>query len=102
MGPARSLAEAVRYAGTEPGLSAAVLDVNLGGGEFSFPAVDLLQTRGVPTVFATGYGSAKSLEGRDHGAVAVLIKPYSREAMLDALGAALRQGPQAAEVSSGP
>jgi CheY-like chemotaxis protein len=92
VGPARSLGEAVRFAAAEPALAAAVLDVNLGGGEMSFPAVDLLQTRGVPYIFATGYGSVTSLEGRDHGAVAVLIKPYPKAAMREALAAALRVG----------
>lgn len=35
----------------------AVLDVNLGGGETVFPFAEALKARGVPFVFATGYGS---------------------------------------------
>ena len=35
----------------------AVLDVNLGGGENVFPLARELQGRGVPFVFATGYGA---------------------------------------------
>ncbi len=35
----------------------AVLDVNLGGGETVFPLAEALKARGVPVVFATGYGS---------------------------------------------
>ncbi|MDJ0387306.1 PAS domain S-box protein [Roseomonas sp. E05] len=91
VGPARTLAEAVRLASTEPDLAAAVLDVNLGSGDYSFPAVDILQTRGVPYIFATGYGSSRSMQGREHGAAAVLIKPYPRQALAEALGAALRR-----------
>ncbi|KQW70680.1 hypothetical protein ASE17_17550 [Phenylobacterium sp. Root77] len=34
----------------------AVLDVNLGGGETVFPLAEALRARGVPFVFATGYG----------------------------------------------
>jgi CheY-like chemotaxis protein len=89
-GPARSLTEAVRLAADEAELHAAVLDVNLGG-ECVFPAADLLATRGVPVLFSTGYGSAESLEGREALAVAVLRKPYPREALASALQEALRR-----------
>ena len=37
-------------------LDGAVLDVNLGGGENVFPLAAALRERGVPFVFATGYG----------------------------------------------
>ncbi|MBB5693151.1 PAS domain S-box protein [Muricoccus pecuniae] len=99
VGPARTLAEALRLASTEPDLAAAVLDVNLGGGEFSFPVVDVLRTRGVPYLFSTGYGSTSSLGGHDGTAVAVLIKPYAKEALADAIAAARwrAEGKRAAE-----
>jgi PAS domain S-box-containing protein len=87
---AGTLAEAVSLAVAEPNLSAAILDVNLGNDERSFPIVDLLQTRGVPYILATGYGSAASLNGYDHNAVAVLAKPYPREALDKALKIALQ------------
>jgi CheY-like chemotaxis protein len=89
VGPARTLGEAVRLAAGTAELRAAVLDVNLGEGQMSFPAMDLLETRGVPYVIATGYGSAGSLQGRDRGAAAVLRKPYAREELVAALGRAL-------------
>ena len=38
----------------------AVLDVNLGGGETVFPLATALRARGVPFVFATGYGALPS------------------------------------------
>lgn len=40
----------------EAPLDGAVLDVNLGGGETVFPLAEALRERGVPFVFATGYG----------------------------------------------
>ncbi|MFC7735103.1 response regulator [Roseomonas sp. GCM10028921] len=88
VGPARNLAEALRLASTELDLAAAVLDVSLGGGEFSFPVVDILRTRGVPYLFSTGYGSMNSLGGHDGTAVAVLIKAYAKEALAEAIAAA--------------
>ncbi|HYF55108.1 MAG TPA: HWE histidine kinase domain-containing protein [Salinarimonas sp.] len=99
VGPARRLTDAVRLASSEGELHAAVLDVNLAG-ELSFPLVDLLQTRGVPYVFATGYGSSGSLEGRDRNAVAVLRKPYPKQALARALQAAI--GSRHEGAASGP
>lgn len=48
------LQDAVRIAETEE-FDAAVLDVNLAGTEV-FPLADVLARRGIPFVFATGYG----------------------------------------------
>src|ERR1041384_7652891 len=44
---------------------AAMLDVNLAG-EPSFPVADLLAERGIPFLFATGYG-LQGLDERYHG-----------------------------------
>ncbi|RYI18350.1 MAG: response regulator, partial [Acetobacteraceae bacterium] len=88
VGPARNLAEAMRLATTEPALHAAILDVNLAG-EMVFPVADLLATRSVPFLFATGYGSAESLQGHDRDAIAVLRKPYPQDALTRALLGAL-------------
>lgn len=92
VGPARNLTEALRLAKAEPDLHAAVLDVNLGDSERSFPVADRLEMRGVPYVFATGYTS-EALGGRDARAVAVLRKPYSQEALAEAIGRAMRNQP---------
>ena len=93
IGPARNLAEAMRMATTEPVLHAAILDVNLAG-EMVFPVADLLATRGVPIVLATGYGSAESLQGYDREAIALLRKPYPQDALTRALlGALARTAP---------
>lgn len=66
---------------------AAILDLNLAG-EPSFPVADELIRRGIPFVFATGYGPDGVLPAyRSHP---VLAKPYSRRdveaALLRALG----------------
>lgn len=53
-GIASRLAPALSLAG-EASIDAAMLDVNLAG-ETSFPVADLLAARGIPFVFATGYG----------------------------------------------
>ena len=91
VGPALNLADAVRLALATRDLAVGVLDVNLGNGEVAFTAMDLLETRGVPYIIATGYGNAFSLEGRDRNAVTVLHKPYPKEALLEALRTAVSQ-----------
>jgi CheY-like chemotaxis protein len=60
----------------------ALLDVNLGG-EKVFPVADALAARGVPFVFATGYGQA-GIEARFLGAP-VISKPFGFESLRSAL-----------------
>jgi len=88
VGPARTLVEALRLA-LDGGIHAAVLDVNLGNGERSFLVADLLETLGVPYLFATGYGSCAALAGREAGAVGVLQKPYARASLAQGMAQAL-------------
>jgi CheY-like chemotaxis protein len=52
----------------------AVLDVNLGGGQRSDEVADALKSRGIPFLFATGYGE-RGLAER-HRRVTTLQKPY--------------------------
>jgi CheY-like chemotaxis protein len=52
----------------------AILDVNLKG-ELSYPIADALADRGVPYVFATGYGDVAHPARHKH--VLTLTKPYS-------------------------
>ncbi|HEX8584838.1 MAG TPA: response regulator [Allosphingosinicella sp.] len=85
-GLATRLAPALALAG-ESEIDAAVLDVNLAG-EHSFPVADLLDKRGIPFLFATGYGLG-GIEERYRGRV-VLQKPFR----LADLGAALRSAVQ--------
>jgi CheY-like chemotaxis protein len=54
VGPVGGLDEALALA-TASELDGAILDINLGG-ETVFPLADALAARGVPYVFATGYG----------------------------------------------
>lgn len=58
----------------------AVLDVNLGK-SCSYPIADLLTERGIPFIFATGYGSA-GIEPPYRG-IPVLQKPYQMRPMAD-------------------
>ncbi|MBB6411966.1 response regulator [Mesorhizobium sangaii] len=51
----------------------AILDINVSGTQ-SFPVAEILRQRGIPFVFATGYGSAGLVDGyRDEP---TLQKPY--------------------------
>lgn len=66
----------------EADIHAALLDLNLGQG-FSYPIADMLLGRGIPFLFATGYG---------HGGVEtayrtcpVLQKPFDIDALAEAL-----------------
>jgi CheY-like chemotaxis protein len=64
----------------------ALLDVNLAG-NVTYPVADALRARGIPFVFATGYGSA-ALKAELRGAP-VLSKPYVIEQLIAALTQAL-------------
>jgi CheY-like chemotaxis protein len=54
VGPAQSLERALALAQDVSELDGAILDINLRN-EHVYPVVDLLQPRGIPVVFATGY-----------------------------------------------
>jgi CheY-like chemotaxis protein len=71
VGPAASVAEAIRFAQTEQ-LAGAFLDVNLGGASI-YPVADLLSARHIPFVFVSGYG-ATGIDPRFVG-TPVLSKP---------------------------
>ncbi len=57
LGPVGSIEEALALAESSPRIDAAVLDINLHG-EMAFPVADALRARGIPIIFATGYGAA--------------------------------------------
>lgn len=57
----------------------AVLDVNLGGGETVFPLAEALHARGVPFVFATGYGALPSDRFPD---APLIHKPVDQDQLL--------------------
>jgi CheY-like chemotaxis protein len=54
LGPAASVEQALALLQSENSLDAAVLDVNLQG-DYVFPVLEVLRTRRVPFVLATGY-----------------------------------------------
>jgi CheY-like chemotaxis protein len=76
VGPAARLSEAMKLA-REENIDFAVLDMNLAGVQ-SYPVADILRQRGIPFVFATGYGGEGVAE--EYRCESTLCKPYtSRE-----------------------
>jgi CheY-like chemotaxis protein len=85
VGPVATVEDALRLVDSltaDGRLDAAVLDVNLGG-ESVEPVADRLATRGVPFVFATGYGAGCEPPG--HPGRPVLHKPFEVEVLLSAM-----------------
>jgi CheY-like chemotaxis protein len=79
----------------DPGLAldGAILDVNLGG-EKVYPVAEALTARGIPFIFATGYGIAGIADGFSH--IPALAKPYESRALEKTLTTALGRGSEAA------
>jgi len=71
-------------------IDGAVLDENLNG-ERSYPVADTLIARGIPFVFATGYGEADL--GKLYPGRRILAKPYLETDLLAALSAAISTPP---------
>lgn len=83
---AMSLPEAERMAGEIDPPDGAILDVNLGGAPV-FSAARILADRGIPILFATGYGrEGLPDEWRDRP---VIAKPYTQHDVSEALSALL-------------
>jgi len=83
VGTAGRLEQALSLA-QETAVDFAIVDVNLNG-EHTYPVAEALKTRGVPFVFATGYG-ASGLKDEWKGS-AVLQKPFQPEELARAIGA---------------
>jgi DNA-binding response OmpR family regulator len=69
------------------GIDAAILDVNLRGGEQCWPVADLLAASGVPFVLATG--GAGDMIAEAHRDRPILSKPFTMDGVqkvLDGLG----------------
>ncbi|MDC6625770.1 response regulator, partial [Leclercia adecarboxylata] len=62
---------------------AAILDINLGR-DTSIPVAEELLKRGVPFIFATGYGEG-SIIPEALGSAPIVRKPYEAEMLIDAL-----------------
>jgi CheY-like chemotaxis protein len=78
----------------------AILDVNLNAQQ-TFPIAEVLNERGLPFVFATGYGPANLPSGLQRAPV--LQKPFHQHDLERALGAALadRDGEAGATINPG-
>jgi CheY-like chemotaxis protein len=61
----------------------AILDINLAG-EASFPIADALTARGIPFVFATGYGN--NIVPPAHASAPLVQKPFGKRELEKALG----------------
>jgi DNA-binding response OmpR family regulator len=75
IGPVSKLSDAVRLA-REEAMDAAVLDVNIRGGEV-FEAAELLIARGIPFVLASGYSDwilPEAMQGKPR-----LTKPFTMQ-----------------------
>lgn len=83
---ANSAAEALRYIKSTP-VAVAILDVNLGDST-SLPVAEALRERGVPFVFATGYGDGGTIPP-ELADVPVVRKPYDAQALVSALSRVL-------------
>jgi DNA-binding response OmpR family regulator len=68
----------------------AILDLNLGGA-LTYPVADMLRDKGVPFIFATGYGSGGLKEA--YSDLPTLQRPFNQEALGLAIMGAL--GPRA-------
>jgi CheY-like chemotaxis protein len=95
VGPVASLGKAVEMAQCEA-VDLAILDVNLDGKEV-YPVADALAARGIPFIFATGYGQG-SLRAPYRDRV-TLSKPFLMRDLLHAIATAC---PAKAGWSGGP
>jgi len=85
VGSASTVAGAIEMLG-EIGPAIVVLDINLGG-EKSYPVAEVLAARGVPFVFATGYGDGR-IQAPWHDRP-VVQKPFGQDQLVNALSSAL-------------
>ena len=64
----------------------AILDINLNGEEV-YPVAEILQRRGIPFIFSTGYGSGGVRSGFD--GVPQVVKPFEQDLLMAAMKMAL-------------
>ena len=88
VGPASRIGQALKLL-DEKTVDAAVLDLNLAG-EMVYPVADVLDSRGLPYMFATGYGA--SILTEPYRRKPVLQKPFSRREFLRAMRETIEQG----------
>lgn len=76
IGPAGNVRSALAHLESAE-IDAAILDINLGRGERSYPVADVLMARKTPFVFITGYGAGGVEERFKH--IPVLQKPFAND-----------------------
>ncbi|KQQ38794.1 hypothetical protein ASG19_07225 [Rhizobium sp. Leaf306] len=81
VGPAMRLETALEAASSQQ-FDFAILDINLAGKQ-SFPVADCLSQRGIPFMFASGYGAAGL--SAPYLSAKVIQKPFSPRELGDAL-----------------
>ena len=85
VGPASRVRQALRLLEGQP-VDAAVLDLNIAG-ELVYPVAEALEAKGLPYIFATGYGASDLAE--PYRSRVVLEKPFLRRDLLRAMQATL-------------
>jgi DNA-binding NtrC family response regulator len=88
VGPVARFDDALKLA-HQAEFGVAVLDLNLNG-TLSYPIAEVIRERGIPVIFATGYGT-DGLPGR-FGDCPTLQKPFSQQDFAEAVAAACRKG----------
>ena len=73
VGPAMTLDKALQLIEQAP-FDCAILDINLGHGVISAPIAQKLEARGIPFLYASGYGSKEAIDGI--GERIILKKPF--------------------------
>ncbi|RDJ03893.1 response regulator [Rhizobium grahamii] len=89
IGPAGQLDAALDLVQGEDAIEAAILDINLGGEE-AYSVADLLISRKIPFVFATGY--ERSTIPARFKAVPICEKPINLEKIVATIFAVAREG----------
>lgn len=88
VGPAATIEQALALARTGE-IDGAVLDVNVRGERID-PVAEALAERGVPMLFATGYGEVRLASG---ATTTVIDKPYTQDKLARGLAAAMGASP---------
>jgi DNA-binding LytR/AlgR family response regulator len=81
LGPTAQIAEAALIL-DEIAVDCAVVDIDLGNGP-SYEVAECLKCRGLPFLFSSGYG--ETAVPAPYSDVPVLVKPYSEEALAEAV-----------------
>ena len=87
VGPVAKFDDALVLAQTAE-FGVAVLDLNLNG-ILSYPIAEIIRERGIPVIFATGYGADGVLDRFSD--CPTLQKPFSQQDFAEAVAAACRQ-----------